>query len=52
MYSTRFASFCMLPFGFFGINNFFFWFSLLKPVDWFFYFVFCLFFGLGFSLFA
>ena len=35
-----------------GINNFFFWFSLLKPVDWFFYFVFCLFFGLGFSLFA
>ena len=35
-----------------GINNFFFWFSLLKPLDWFFYIVFCLLFGLSFSLFS
>lgn len=35
-----------------GINNFFFWFSLLKPVDWFFYIVFCLLFGSSFSLFS
>ncbi len=35
-----------------GINNFFFWFSLLKPLDWFFYIVFCLLFGLNFSLFS
>ena len=35
-----------------GINNFFFWFSLLKLVDWIFYVVFCLLFGLSFSLFS
>lgn len=35
-----------------GANNFFFWFSLLKPVDWFFYVVFCLLFGSSFSLFS
>jgi len=35
-----------------GINNFFFWFTLLKPVDLVFYILFCLLFGLCFSLFT
>lgn len=35
-----------------GLNNFWFWFSLLKPWDWLFYVVFCLLFGINFALFS
>jgi len=35
-----------------GVNNFFFWFSLLKTADWIFFIALCVIFGLNFSLFS
>ncbi|MEW5805147.1 MAG: hypothetical protein AB1721_00225 [Patescibacteria group bacterium] len=35
-----------------GLNNFWFWFSLLKPIDWLVYLVYSLVFGLSFAVFV